>query len=46
MLGKQWGWRVVEGFKMPFYDTYFVFTIDFVTFYSEMVEIFKVRQTE
>lgn len=45
MLGKQWGWRIVEGFKMPFY-MFFVFTIVLVTFYSEMVEIFKVRQTE
>lgn len=31
---------------MPFYDVFFVLTIVFVTFYSGMVEIFKVRRTE
>lgn len=46
MLGEQWGWRVVKGFKMPLYDVFFPLTIGFVTFYSGMVEIFKVRQTE
>lgn len=44
MLGEQWGWRVVKGFKMPLYDVFFPLTIGFVTFYSGMVEIFKVRQ--
>lgn len=46
MLGKLWGWRVVEGSKIPFCDVLFVFTIVFVTFYSGMIEIFQVRQTE
>lgn len=46
MPGKRWGQRVVGGFEMPFYDVFFVLTIVFVTFYSGMVEVFKVRRTE
>lgn len=40
MLGKLWGWRVVEGFKIFFCDVFFVFIIVFVIFYSGMIEIF------
>lgn len=46
MLRQPWGWRAGEAFKMPLSEVFFVLTIVFVTFYSGMVEIFKVRQNE